>query len=382
MEKWSKRIRALVFALMAILIEGCVDPVSPEFQFEEGLVFIDAFVSTVDGGSFVTINESVDEFGVRVERFIPGASVTFENLGSGATVILTEAGESYLPPPEFKALPGETWKLSLTLDNGKTYESQPEKVLEPVAISELEVRYDPELVFGEIYGGKFVPGHQVSVSFEDPPQDDNYYYWSYRTFENLNYCLKCIDGIFRNGECEAADLPGFGSRYYDYICETDCWRIRFPTTVNILSDEFSNGKTISDLPIGDLLLYTKENMVVEVQQFSLTPSAYEYYKVLKDIVDNSSGLNAPPPAALIGNLFNPQDDEDIILGRFTAAATSVASLFIERESSIAEPALETQDPIVLEPLIASPFPPPATNVAPCEESKFRTAREPNGWINL
>ena len=32
--------------------------------------------------------------------------------------------------------------------------------------------------------------------------------------------------------------------------------------------------------------------------------------------------------------------------------------------------------------IGSPFPPPATNVAPCEESKFRTAKEPNGWINL
>ena len=55
-------------------------------------------------------------------------------------------------------------------------------------------------------------------------------------------------------------------------------------------------------------------MVVVAQQWNLTPEAHEYYKVLKDILDNNSGLNAPPPAALIGNLFNPEDTEDFIFG--------------------------------------------------------------------
>ena len=376
------KLKAFTVIFMAICVTGCVDPVTPEFQFQEGLVFIEGFVSTTVGGSFITINESAEEFGVRVVRFIPGATVQFENLDSGLTISLEEAGDSYLPSPDFAATPGETWKLNIIMPNGKNYESEPERILAPVAITDLEVRYDPELVFREIYGGKFVPGHAISVSFDDPSEVDNYYYWSYRTFESQNYCLKCIEGIYRDGACMSADLPGRGTRYYDYICETDCWRIRFPESVNIYSDEFSNGNTVSKLPVGDLLLYTKENMVVELQQFSLTPAAYDYYKVLKDIVDNSGGLNAPPPAALIGNLFNSDNPDDIILGRFTAASSSVASIFVERGVTISEPPLESVGPIVLEPLIGSPFPPPATNFAPCGESKFRTAVEPSAWIEL
>lgn len=381
MKEILKRTKFAGYMLLVFAFSTCVEPVSPEFQFREGLVYIDAFLSTNVGGSFVNVSESAEEFGVRVVRFIPGASVSFENMDSGELVALTEAGETYLPPDDFKGFPGDTWKLKVALANGKTYESFPEKVLSPVAISELSVTYDPELEFREIFGGRFVPGHALSVSFDDPQGEENYYYWSYRSFENLDYCQKCVDAVYRDGDCVAADLPGFGSRYFDYICETDCWRIRFPESVYILSDEFTNGKTISDFSIGNLLLYTKQPMAVEVQQFSLSPSAYKYYKVLKDIVDNSGGLNAPPPAALVGNLFNPQDGEDFVLGRFTAAASAVATVFIERGGTIGEPALETQEPIVLEPLVGSPYPPPATNFAPCEESKFRTSREPNGWIN-
>jgi len=115
-----------------------------------------------------------------------------------------------------------------------------------------------------------------------------------------------------------------------------------------------------------------------VQQFVLTPAAYDYYKVLKDVVDNNSGLNAPPPAALVGNLSNPQNSEEFVFGRFTAAATSTASIFIER-NSIEEAPLELSEPVVFEPQIASPYPPPATVQAPCTENRTRTAITPDKW---
>ena len=340
---------------------------------------IEGFASTSPGSSFVNISESAIEFGVKVVNFIGGASVSLVNLDSGRTVQLIEVENSYLAPPDFVVAPGETWKLSVILNNGKSYESTPETILSTVPINEINLRYDRELEFREINGGEFVPGHAISISFDDPQPDNNYYYWSYRSFENLDYCERCFEGVFRNGECIPADVPG-RARYFNYICETDCWKIRFPESISIFNDQFSNGNTVSSLEVGNLLLYTKENMVVEVQQFSLSPAAYDYYKVLKDIVDNSGGLNAPPPAALIGNLSNPEDPDEFVLGRFTAAASSVASIYVERES-IQEAPLETREPIILEPLVFSPYPPTATNTVPCTETRFRTATEPNGWID-
>jgi len=368
----------ILLLTLCVLQYSCTDPVTPEFEFQEGLIFVESIASTSTKASFVTIKRSAIEFGVYVVNFVEEASVDFENVETGEVVSLIENRNSYIPPDNFVVRSGETWKLNIQLPNGKKIESSPEAVLDVVPIDNIEVRYDPELTFREIYGGKFVPGHQVSIDFSDPADSENYYYWTYRSFENLDYCEQCVESIWRNGECTPVEIARFRSRYFDYACDIDCWRIRFPETVTIYEDRFSNGRAVNELPVGDLLLYTKENMVVEVQQFSITPAAYQYYKVLKDIVDNSSGLNAPPPAALIGNLSNPDDAEDFVFGRFTAAATSTASAFINR-SLIAEPPLEFRNPIILEPQIASPYPPPATVIAPCSENRERTSNEPDGW---
>ncbi|WP_273565632.1 DUF4249 family protein [Maribacter halichondriae] len=119
--------------------------------------------------------------------------------------------------------------------------------------------------------------------------------------------------------------------------------------------------------------------MVEIQQFSLTPAAYEYYKVLKDIVDNSAGFNAPPPAALVGNMVNVNNADEFVFGRFTAASTTTATIFINRDG-ILENALEARIVEIPEP-DPGPYPPPVTLRAPCEETRYRTAIRPEGWID-
>ncbi len=374
--------KALLFSIIALaILNNCVDPIEPDFDFNEGLIFVEGFASTEPDVSFVIISESAIEFGVYVVNFVEGASVNFENTDNGDIVPLVELQDAYVPPGDFTVAPGESWKLNIRMSNGKQYTSEIEKVLNPVPITNLKVQYDAELEFREIFGGRFIPGHEIFVSFTDPPDAGNYYYWSYRSYENLDICEKCRESYFRDDECQP--LPrGIGGLqpYYDYPCQSDCWRIRFPESIPIFEDEFSNGKTITDFSIGNAILYTKEDMVIEVQQFAISSSAHEYYKVLKDLVDNNSGLNAPPPAGLVGNMFNPADSEEFVFGRFTAAATSEASIFIDR-TFITEDALETREELILEPGFGSPLPPPATFSAACSETRFRTAIRPEAWID-
>mgnify|MGYP003669841594 CR=1 FL=1 len=373
-------VQFFLFAFFLIPLVSCTDPVSPEFELKEGLVFVESFASTEPSSSFVSISESAYEFGVYGIRFLSGATVSFENIGTGQTISLTENVNTYQPPEDFVVQPGESWKLNIQLANGKRIESSPETVLEPVPLKSLELRYDPELAFKDNLGGKFVPGHEISVNFDDPVDGQNYYYWSYRAFENLVFCEKCIEGVFRNGKCQSVTNNSRRKSYYDYVCDVDCWQIRFPESIAIFNDQFSNGKSMTGLPIGDVLLYNKENVLIEVQQFSLSSSAYDYYKILKDIVDDNSGLNAPPPAALIGNLTSLDDGDDFIFGRFTAAASSTATIFVDR-SEIEESAIERKDPIVQE-AYGDPLPDPITTEAPCSQTKYRTAIRPNGWIEL
>ena len=374
---WGK---CTLFMSIALTFFGsCTDPVTPEFEFQEGLIFVEGFISTSPGGSFVTVSKSAIEFEVYVVRFQGGATVSFENIVTGESVSLIEVEDAYTPPVDFKAKPGEEWKLIVNLPNGVRYESFPEKVLEPVAIRDIEVRYDKELEFREIFGGKFVPGHEVFVSLDDPVDRTNYYYWTYRTYENLDFCERCYAGYYRDSECISFPSSVSGIPYYDYLCESDCWRIRFPESIAIYDDKFTNGLTVNDISIGNLLLYTRENMVVVVQQLALTPEAHEYYKILKDLVDNNSGINAPPPAGLVGNVFNPDDDEDFVFGRFTAAASTEAFLFIDR-SEITEEPLENRGVNLFEKT-DDPVPPPITTIIECSENRFRTPIPPPGWID-
>lgn len=356
---------------------GCVDPVEPEFEFREGLVFVEGFASTLEGSSYVIINKSVTQFGVNTTVFEKGAAVSFGNTNSGQTVSLIEQEGAYVPPSDFKAQIGEKWQLSITLIDGTQYQSSSETILEPVSIADISANYNSELQFNSAVD-EFQPGHSVSVSFDDPEGQENFYYWTYRSFENLGVCQTCFEAIFRNDGCSKTEVPT--PAYFNYQCETACWKIRFPESISIFDDSFSNGKSTVNLPIANIPLYTKENTVVEIQQFSLTPAAYDYYKILKDIVDNNSGFNAPPPAALIGNMSNVNDTDDFVFGRFTAASVSVASIFIDR-SGIDESSIEEQLPLKLEPTLASPYPPPATTTAPCTESRFRTAIRPEQWVD-
>ncbi|WP_299532367.1 DUF4249 domain-containing protein [Ulvibacterium sp.] len=371
-------LRILFLRIAFIVPIGCVDPVEPEFKFVEDSVFIEGFASTMPGASFVIINRFAQESGRNTVNFEERATVSFINLETGDEETLVEVEGQYLPSASFVVREGEEWKLNIVLSDGTNYTSTGEKVLPTVPILDLEIEYDPELEFREIGGGRFIPGHRALVSFDDPSDRENYYYWTYRTFEDLDFCEKCFEGYFRNGECIMPNGVGGLPPFYLYICETDCWRIRYTEGISVFSDEFSNGLPISKLTVGNLPLYTYEDMVVEVQQFSINAAAYDYYKVLKDIVDNNAGLNAPPPAPLVGNITNPNDSEDFVFGRFTAASTSVVSAFIER-SRIAEEALEPRDPIILEDMF-DPVPPPITNFAPCSETRFRTALPPDGWI--
>lgn len=378
--------KGLVLLIFSFFLTNCIDPVEPEFKLETGFIFVDGLASTIPKASFVTISESVIEFGVYGTNFIEGANVSFINTGANEIVHLEENIGAYVPPSDFVAAVGETWKLLISFENGTIYESSPETVLKPVEMTEIKSEYDPELLFRETSGNvnKYVPGHSVSISFNDPSNEDNYYLWGFRSFENMDVCEKCWAGIFREGECQDR-INVTGEPYYDYPCETnDCWQIRLPEAVNIYDDEFSNGKTISDLSVASLPLYNKENMVVEIQQISISPNAYEYYKVLKDLLDNNSSINAPPAAALIGNMTNPNNSEEFVFGRFTAAGTSTKNIYIKR-SDINENQLESIYELNLEGCEVCPFGEcdegclPLQSV-PCTETRYRTAIIPSGWI--
>lgn len=383
-------LRTAIWIFCSALLAGCTEPVVPEFDFKKGLVAVEGLVSTSLGGSFVRLYR-INEFNIGLNNyenvFISGAEVFFLNSDTGNKVRLQEDVnvEIYVPPSDFTGKHNETWELEINLADGRTYRSFPETIGESVPIDAIYARYDAELTYNAELDD-FAPGHAIEVDFQDPTNTENYYYWNYRAFEIRDVCVVChIFRIYRNDTCVLIrpQLPPEVENvhpYQTYYCENDCWQIRYNQDINIYKDKFSDGARIDRLPIGIVPLNTKRDILVEVQQFSFSPAAYQYYEALKDIVDDNGGFNSPPSAAMIGNMFNPNDSGEYVLGRFTAAFAETARIFLERDH-LAEDQIEWEHHAP-EGTWTEPMIPEEEYVfyGPCpEESRHNTSVRPEGW---
>jgi len=372
--------RKIVLFTISLTLLTCTNPVSPEYQFMEGLIYIEGFIGTTEGSSYVKITES-DVATYYRNIFVSGANVAFVNADSGEKVILSEGNSEYNPSSNFKGNVGEKWYLEVSLPNGNQYLSEIETINPSVAIKELSVQYDKQLEFIEDYN-KYVPGHEIAITFDDPADQTNYYYWRFKTYDKPQFCKICEKGLYRNNDCILYTIAEqrLYPLYYTYWCDSDCWQIDYGSKIQIFSDEFSNGTTTSSLPIANVLLTRKTKILVEVEQFSLTPEAYNYYRTIKDLINNNGGFNSPLPAALIGNIYNPEDSNEYVLGRFTASSATTKSIMVDR-TTVEESPIDNQIRILMEndfniPILLLP----PINTAPCEEGKYRTSILPEGWI--
>ncbi|MEM9885359.1 MAG: DUF4249 domain-containing protein [Bacteroidota bacterium] len=364
--------KTLFFSFL-LLSTACIDSVEPEFQFRDNIIFIDAYALTEVGLSSVRIEKS--QLGPNNFYFnaaVAEANVKFINVEEGSEVVCAENEAGfYLPPPDFKVNSGERWKLSIELKDGRRFESSAEQVGEAVEVEEIKAEFTEDQINLDAYQG-FVPGHLVRIDWTDPAGEENFYLWRYKSYEPLVVCQTCEQGRFREGVC--LEESNFRFRNFDYLCQTPCWLIRRGRNVQILEDRLLDGQRIENRLIAEIPFYRKQDILVEVQQLALSKSTYEYFKIINDILVESSSLNAPPPAALVGNLFNVDDPKEAVLGQFTAAASSTLSLFIERRN------LNT---LVLEPeslpALEDTTDPTSIITAVCEEGANQTAVEPKGW---
>ena len=385
-----KILNFFCFLIIIILFQKCIDPTVPEFQFSEDLIFIDGFITDKPKGSFVSVKKSKLEFGIYKTETINGCIVSFVNSLTNKSIPLTQIEEVYLPSDDFKINSGERWELNVILPTGENYKSFSETAPTKVELNSAESKFKDKVTTFTSPSGtdRDISGHKIFVNFDDPLDEENYYFHRFRVYEQTITCLTCPNGIYRNGECLVLEPPVLRylrNRDFTYGCEVPCWNINYNDETTIFSDEFSNGLNIKSYEIGNVPLFSVNPFFLTVQQFNITKSAYNYYKTLKDISENSSSLNAPLPTALVGNLYNSNDLNEFVLGRFTVASESNISIFQDRVEYGAQSVSnnsaygrERLDPEIY----GMPLPEPLTFFAPCQETRFRTSIVPEGWYNF
>ena len=378
-----KRVGLLLLAFV-ISITSCVDPFSITYNLDKGIIIVEGVLTDELSDQYIQLKESKIISTNKVSAIFPLKNCVVEIIVDGAEKISfienPKDSGNYLGPKGFKAEPNKTYQLVFKTNNGTVYQSKTEKLIKGAEIKNV---YQQLKVTGKT-GDKIYKGvHEIYLDTPDPAGIKNYYLWDYNLYEAQEVCLTCEPGerYYSRplpGVCIKDLPPVLRNVVYDYECFGGCWEIIHPTKINIMSDEFSDGKTIAARKIADVPIYhLNSGSLIEVKQQSINASAYKYYKILIEQSQNSGGLADTPPVSLIGNIES--SDKSPVAGYFRVTDETKYYHWIDRSDVLKtdlKPVFILGRPTNLEPGGEDITRPP---LVACINSYTRTNIRPKGW---
>ncbi len=338
-----------------ILLGSCITPFDPEITNDAPKLSVEGTITDMPGPYVVKLSYSTSytsgdkksENSIRTARvFISDSENNEEELtftGNAGTYVTSVDG--------IRGVVGRSYTLRIELGDGKVYESYPELMPAVPGIDTLYAEYRD--VSGTFVQGEF----DVYLDTNDPVETDNYYLWKWKHYRKLDYCQEFI----RN-------FPSPPTWYARYCC-TECFAIDACTgCVNIGNDDFINGKKIRRVPLLTFTYDSRTPYYVQAEQYSLTESAYKFWKTASDLINNAGGVFDKPPVTVDGNLYNVSNPDEQVLGYFGASSVKVKAVYFRRDNVPDFPYTSI----------------PQYNIdnsgcLECEESIFRTPRKPSEW---
>jgi hypothetical protein len=294
-----------------LLLSSCIRNINvpirsvPPILVVEGLITTDSAPYTINlsySGPFSNTSQANLDTS---QHFITDANVTIEDdLGDSTPCSWVGLGTYQSTDSNFIGTVGRTYKLKVYLSNGKTYVSKLETITAIPPIDSLTIIYDS----ADITGIQ-PPPLVVSLNTHDPGGTQNFYRWTASGyFPRKSWGAPC------NG---FVDPPC--TNPYMCTCHALCEQDNPDNQVTVLSNQFIEGREII-LPIYYSPVYWFGEHFIEINQYSLSLDAYQFWEQYLAQTNRTGSILDPLPAPLTGNIYNQADSIDLALGIFSASA--------------------------------------------------------------
>lgn len=377
----------IAIGLSLFFFFGCVDKFDPKLNLGANVVTVEAVLNNLPEAQRVSLKYSESVASSTFERPISKAQVEIVVNGKDIVVGTEQEAGAYYLPSDFRVKTGSTYQLKFRLADGKQYESDIETMSTVPEITKVYDEFQAKAIETTSGDGRLasIPGNWVYVDTKDPGGVRNFYQWAFTLWEKQSICATCDRGLFypisgsQRNVCIANNRLPAGT-IYDYFCESSCWQIYYNQELNVMADTYSDGKPIIGRLAAKIPYYSRDPALVEIRQYSLSPGAFRYLKLLADQSQNTGSLADTPPAPIVGNVRNVSNPEEPVVGYFQASGIASIRYWLDRQnaSSFAgrPTGLLNGREIMPEPMGADLTRPP---FAPCLPSISRTPIKPTGW---
>ncbi|MBA4852541.1 DUF4249 domain-containing protein [Emticicia sp. BO119] len=377
------RIKSVISLSIILWVCSCIEPFPLSFNGNKVIFTVEATLTDIDEPQKIKLSESNSSEGNNYVLPVLNAKVEILVDKKEKIVLSEQENGIYALPGSFRTKIGSTYQLFIQRVDGSQYQSGVETM---IGVSDIVKIYDEFLIKGIPRGAYYDPAHYIYIDTPDPANQKNNYMWTWKLWELQEVCITCLNGrYFDTGTSRdprgCRKEAGFENIWFDYFCNGDCWDLFFSTELNVFSDIYTNGNVITGKLVAKIPYYQEGGSLIEIQQQSVSPDAYRYFKLIADQVQNNGNLVDTPPSGILGNVKNINNANEPVAGLFMVTSIKKMRYWISRENAKdkAFPVGLLDHFIIPEPTDeAQPERPP---LVPCIEGPTRTKIKPDGWID-
>jgi hypothetical protein len=328
--------RKILFLILlaGLILAGvsCVDPIVPDLNSEDTipLLVADGRITDVEGPFRVKLSNSV-----RVDELFKLDPVTdayvkiLDDKGNVFQLYTSGHGVYETSEKNLKGIPGNSYVLSITTADGKEFLSTAEKMEN---VTEIDSIYFEEEIKTVNNGDVMREENWLNILLDSHDSENRIKYWYYEFTETWE--VKLLTGEVRVQHSP----PGSPSNIYRESVSVSedkllCWvsknsnSVLVGSTVNNPVDEIKGFPVQSLGPDGDKL-HLRYSILVK--QSAISRELYDYWKLMKDVNEDSGGLYEKMPAKIYGNI-SCCDGTSKILGYFSALSVKEKRIFIDKK---------------------------------------------------
>jgi hypothetical protein len=287
-----KATKFLYLFIGLILFQSCEDVVDLDLDDTEILLVVEGEVNDEDSIQWVRLSRTTDYFENQPPDYSFWSEATvnlYQNDNLFGTMDYNSSTSRFEIP--LTAQTGEEYYIRIDLPNGKSYQSEVERINRVNPIDTIWYEVNDEPTFGD------ETEWEIYIESQEEPGKGDYYQWK----------------VYLNGEYQAE-----------------------PNDLSFAEDELVDGNYIEEFDVYtfdeeeyDELIAPTGYIDVVVYQTSISRLNYEFLSDLASQTAFAGGPFSPPPAALRGNLRSLSNEDERVLGFFAGVSKRSASIRIE-----------------------------------------------------
>jgi hypothetical protein len=288
--------------LIMVSVIACIDQVNLPIRTEEPRLVVEGQLTNEAPPYTIRLTYTGKyggENGQNInDQYVQQAQVTLaDDQGRSVNFLSVGQGMYRTRDTTFRGQIGRTYSLSITLTNGKRYVTKPERMPAVPVIDSISAKLIKTGNMSKPYAAVY------SANTADPASEKNYYRWT-----GYGYTTRLSIGV----PCSLGS-PN--------LCNYRCWTLVSTDVVNLYSDEAINGNPLRGREVLQLSVYAVGPQLVEIQQYGMTQTNYQFWKLYQQQNARTGSIFDPLPAPVTGNVVNADDPTDQARGYF--AVTSV-----------------------------------------------------------